>query len=368
MNKSIKKIIITGGGTGGHIYPALSIAKELKQRYPHCQLLFVGAEGKMEMTLVPNAGFDIVGLPVAGLQRRLSFKNFLLPVLLYRSYRKARQVVKKFAPDIVIGVGGYASAPTVFVAQRLKIPTLLQEQNSYAGLTNKFLAKKAKKICVAYQNMERYFPASKIVFTGNPVRQDLLNVITKKEEGLQYFGLQPNLPTVLVTGGSLGAGTLNKAVLRHIEEIYNYKFQLLWQVGSYYYDNIKQQIQSFSEQQLKVFKFIDRMDLAYSVADLVVARAGAGTIAELCVAGKATILVPSPNVAEDHQTRNAMALVEDNAAILLPDEMAVEKLIPKVIELLFSKEHLERLQSNILKKSLPNATFDIVNEIESVLE
>lgn len=323
----MKKVIISGGGTGGHIFPALSIANALKRLNKDIEILFVGAEGKMEMEKVPEAGYKIVGLPVRGLQRKLTLNNLKVLWNLWRSLKKAKRVVREFKPDAVVGVGGYASGPIGKVATNAGIPLVLQEQNSYAGVTNKLLAKKAAKICVAYEGMERFFPKEKIIFTGNPVRKDLLNAVNERAEGIAFYGLDANKKTVLVTGGSLGAGSINKAMVRWLEKIAGWKdVQVIWQCGSYYHKELEEQLKGRMPENVKFMPFLKRMDLAYACADLVVARAGAGTISELCLLGKAVVLVPSPNVAEDHQTKNAMALVNKQAAVMVKDAEVVERL------------------------------------------
>jgi UDP-N-acetylglucosamine--N-acetylmuramyl-(pentapeptide) pyrophosphoryl-undecaprenol N-acetylglucosamine transferase len=365
MSKNNKKIkvIISGGGTGGHIYPAVSIANTLKQRLPNVEILFVGAIGRMEMEKVPAAGYEIVGLPIAGLQRKLSLKNLALPFKFLKSINAAKKIIKDFAPDVVVGVGGYASAPTLKAAGRLKIPTLIQEQNSYAGLTNKMLAKRAKKICVAYNGMERFFPAEKIVHTGNPVRQDLLNVQSLRDEAFHFFNLDKSKKTLLVVGGSLGARTLNTVICKEINRINNNNIQLIWQTGKNYFKDAQSQIDYASVNNTKVYEFIYRMDLAFAAADVIVSRAGAGTISELCIVAKPCVLVPSPNVSEDHQAKNAMALVNENAAVKISDEDAQNDLIDTVLQIFQDEKRMEELGNNIAKLALPNAAEQIVDEI-----
>ncbi|GHT76894.1 UDP-N-acetylglucosamine--N-acetylmuramyl-(pentapeptide) pyrophosphoryl-undecaprenol N-acetylglucosamine transferase [Bacteroidia bacterium] len=328
MNK--RRIIISGGGTGGHIFPALSIANAIKKRYPDAEILFVGALGRMEMEKIPVAGYQIIGLPVAGFDRKNLLKNVIVLWKLYKSIMLARKIIRDFKPDIAIGVGGYASGPVLKAASQKSIPTLLQEQNSYAGVTNKLLAQKAAKICVAYEGMEQFFPKDRIVLTGNPVRELRITNYELRNEAYEYFGLNPNKKTILIIGGSLGARTINESVLAHLKEIENAchcgldpqspesDVQIIWQTGKYYYDEIAGQTRN--DKNVHPMAFIARMDLAYSVADLVISRAGASSIAELCLLGKATILVPSPNVAEDHQTKNAMALVKHDATIMIADK------------------------------------------------
>lgn len=366
MKKQIK-IIVSGGGTGGHIYPAISIANALKQKIENCEILFVGAEGKMEMEKVPAAGYKIVGLPIRGLQRSLSKENLKFFPRLFKSLRKAKEVVKEFQPDVVIGVGGYASGPLLHVASKLGIPTLIQEQNSYAGITNKLLAKKAKKICVAYDGMERFFPKEKILLTGNPVRKDLINIAQKNKEAKEYFKLDPQKKVILIVGGSLGARTINNSVLNALDQIKDSEVQLIWQTGKFYFDKVKEELKSWDLDNVKVFDFVSRMDLAYAAADIVISRAGAGTISELCLVEKPSILVPSPNVAEDHQTQNAMALVKKNAALMVKDVEAQQKLIKEALSLIKDADLLEELAKNSKALAKPNAADDIANEILAML-
>ena len=315
------------------------------------------------MEKVPAAGYEIIGLPVAGLQRKLTLKNVSFIFKLIKSLNISRKVIKSFKPDVVVGVGGYASGPVLRIANKLGIPTLIQEQNSYAGITNKLLAKKAKKICVAYENMEEYFPKDKIILTGNPVRQDLLDKMGTKEEAIQFFDLKDNKKTILVIGGSLGARTINQSVINDLEKIGKSDFQLLWQTGKYYFDDAKKAADDFGFENVKVKDFIIRMDMAYAAADIIISRAGAGTISELCLVGKPVILVPSPNVAEDHQTKNAMALVKKEAAIMVPDVEAREKLIRKAIDLLSNKEKTESLSKNIKGMVLRDSAKIIAEEV-----
>ncbi|MDR3188064.1 MAG: undecaprenyldiphospho-muramoylpentapeptide beta-N-acetylglucosaminyltransferase [Prevotellaceae bacterium] len=355
------RIIISGGGTGGHIFPALAIAGALRQERPDVELLFVGAEGRMEMEKVPAAGYPIVGLPVVGIERKiLSAKNLSAPAKLLTSLRRAAGIIRTFAPDAVVGVGGYASAPTLWTAQRKGIPTIIQEQNSYAGLTNRLLARRAAKICVAYEGMERFFPKEKIIFTGNPVRQDLRSVASLRSEAVAHFGLRPDRKTILIVGGSLGARTLNASVLRHLNAVEAAAgVQLIWQTGEYYRRRVGDELAGRACGNVVVTSFISRMDYAYAAADVVVSRAGASAIAELCVARKPCILVPSPNVAEDHQTANAMALVRKNAALLLPDGQALEQLIPLALRLANDGEQQRELERNIGALAIENAAEQI---------
>ena len=356
------KVIISGGGTGGHIFPALSIANELKARMPEADILFVGALGRMEMERVPAAGYEIVGLPVIGLPRKLSLKMLSFLWLLYKSMRIARMIVKDFKPDVVVGVGGYASGPVLKAATRKKIPTVLQEQNSYAGVTNKLLSAKVNKICVAYENMDRFFPKEKIVVTGNPFRQALLKKV-KKEDAYKLYELKPGKPVLLILGGSLGAKTLNESILSNLDKIEQSDVQLLWQCGSAYYVNTLERLNGKLRPNIHLLEFLSQMEMAYAVADLVISRAGAATISEICLLGKASILVPSPNVAEDHQTKNAMSLVENNAAVLVKDEDATKELFNKALTLVHDSEQLNQLGANSKKMARPKSTSDIVDVI-----
>ncbi|MDP4225733.1 MAG: undecaprenyldiphospho-muramoylpentapeptide beta-N-acetylglucosaminyltransferase [Bacteroidota bacterium] len=368
MEKTLKKIIISGGGTGGHIFPAVSIANELKARDASIDILFVGAENRMEMEKVPAAGYKIVGLPVSGFQRKNLLKNFSVLLRLWKSMAKAKKVLKEFHPDVAVGVGGYASGPLLKQAQRLNIPTLIQEQNSYAGVTNRLLAKKVARICVAYPGMEKYFPADKIILTGNPVRQDVVVIEGKKEEALAYFGLQPGKPTLLIIGGSLGARSINESVLASIDLLVNSDVQVIWQTGKIYYKRIMATLKTIDHPNIKVSDFVTRMDLAYSLADLVISRSGAISVSELCLCAKPAILVPSPNVAEDHQTKNATALVDKQAAVLVKDVDAKEMLIPKAFEILKNKELRAGLSKNISKLALRDSASAIVDEIFKLIK
>ena len=364
MEKKKLKIIVSGGGTGGHIFPAISIANALKEIQPEVDILFVGAEGKMEMEKVPAAGYKIVGLPVAGFQRTLSVKTFTFFFKLYKSMRRAKQVLKDFKPDALVGVGGYASGPMLKVAQKKGIPTLIQEQNSFAGVTNRLLAKKAKAICVAYEGMEKYFPASKIMMTGNPVRQDLVNLDGKKAEAYSYFNISQEQKVILVLGGSQGAKTINKSLMGYMKEIGEQQdVILIWQTGKYYHSDIKQELEGYDAKNVRLYDFISRMDLAFSIADLIVSRAGAGTISELCLVGKPVILIPSPNVSEDHQTKNAQALVKKNAALMIDDLSAPKELMIMVFELLINNEKCAEFSKNIKSMALPNAAKVIAAKV-----
>ena len=366
MNRKIDRVVISGGGTGGHIFPAIAIADEIKRRNPEVEILFVGAVGKMEMERVPKAGYSIEGLPIVGLQRKLTFSNFLLPFKLFNSLLKARRIIKNFKPQLVIGVGGYASGPTLKMAQLLGIPTVIQEQNSFPGKTNILLSKKASLICTAYTNLEQFFSKEKIRLTGNPVRQELSNIKTSKEDALEMFGLSSTQKTALVIGGSLGAKTLNDAMLKNLEQISNGQLQFIWQCGKGYIDQINQSISKVPEQ-IKLMPFISQMDAAYAAADVVVSRAGALSVSELCLVGKPVILVPSPNVSEDHQTKNAMALVSADSAILMRDADAREDLVPALYALVENEDKKMELSSNIKALAKPNATEDIVDACETLL-
>ena len=363
MNET--RIIISGGGTGGHIFPAVSIANAIKRLCPDAKILFVGALGRMEMQRVPAAGYDIKGLPVRGLIRPLwSPKNIGVALDFLKSKRMVRSILKEFDPQVAVGVGGYASAATLDAAAPMGIPCLIQEQNSYAGVTNKHLAAKVQKICVAYDGMERFFPAEKIVKTGNPVRQNLLDTTLSKEEALQQFGLQPERKTILIVGGSLGARTLNESVLSHIHQLRESQVQFIWQTGKFYSEQIRQQLQQMPPvPNLVVTDFIADMGAAYKAADLVVSRAGASSISEFCLIGKPVILVPSPNVAEDHQTKNAMALVNKEAALFVKDADAPQQLIPLALNTVGNTTQLQSLQRNILQLALPDAAEIIAREV-----
>src|SRR6185295_18954035 len=326
MSRQQRKVIISGGGTGGHIFPAIAIANALKRTDETTEILFIGALGRMEMEKIPKAGYRIEGLPIAGMQRRLTWKNLVLPYKVIQSLRKARMMIKNFHPDAVVGVGGYASGPVLFAATMMKIPSLIQEQNSYAGITNKILGKRVRKMCVAYDGMEKFFPAEKIVETGNPVRKDIVNLEMKRDEARNFFGLSAEKKVLFILGGSLGAGTINESIRMNLEKLFGEGIQIIWQTGKGYYEKNAEAAKPFSER-IRVHQFIDRMDLAYAAADVLISRAGALSIAELCIAKKPCVLVPSPNVAEDHQTKNALALVNKNAALLVNDAEAKEKLV-----------------------------------------
>ena len=364
------RVIISGGGTGGHIFPALSIANKLKEVNPETEILFVGAEGRMEMEKVPAAGYEIKGLPVAGLQRKLTLSNFALPFKLFKSVAKARRIIKEFKPDIAIGVGGYASAPLLWAAGRLGIPTLIQEQNGYAGLTNKIVGKKAKRICVAYENMERFFPADRIVLTGNPIRSEIVPATKQmKAEALEFYGLDPDKKHIFIVGGSLGSGTLNNAMKKWISAGCpgGEGIEVIWQCGKYYKKSVDEFMQGVSAPGVWYSDFIQRMDLAYAAADVVISRSGASSVSELCAANKAVIFVPSPNVAEDHQTHNAMALVRKYAAMIITDAEAPERLMSTACSLLDEPERIALLEKNIGALAKTNAAMGIVDEVYSVI-
>ncbi len=362
------RILISGGGTGGHIYPALAIANAWMEKHPDSEILFVGAQGKMEMQKVPEAGYSIKGLPVAGLQRKLTLANLSFPIKLWRSLRMASRIVKEFNPHVVVGVGGYASGPVLYAAQNKGIPTLLQEQNSYAGLTNKLLAKKAAKICVAYPEMERFFPKEKLKLTGNPVRKDLLDLAGKRQQGIQLFGLDPTRKTILVLGGSLGARTLNQAMLKHMVDLEKEGYQVLWQSGKFYFKDMDLALEKAGLTHIHLREFIREMDLAYAAADVVVSRAGALSVSELCLVGKPVIFIPSPNVAEDHQTKNANACVKQGAAVLLADAEAVAKFKEYIDELLQQEDKAQALATAIKKLAMPDAANALVHELELLLK
>ena len=362
---STLRIIISGGGTGGHIFPAISIANEFRRRHPDAEILFVGAENRMEMERVPAAGYNIVGLPVAGFDRKRLWRNFAVLVKLYKSLHKAKSVIRRFDPQIAIGVGGYASGPVLKCAQKLGIPTLLQEQNSYAGVTNKMLAAKAGAICVAYEGMDRYFPAEKIIITGNPIRSSILECALPQSAAKQQLGFDPERPLVLVVGGSLGSKTINDAVTKSLPLFAGHNISVLWQTGRRFADQCLEVAKDMDG--VQPMPFIDDMALAYRAADLVVARAGASTISELQLLGKPSILIPSPNVAEDHQTKNAMALVNRDAVAMIPDNEAPDRLGNEVINILFDKTKLDDMHRNISAMALDNAATKIVDKAEELI-
>lgn len=364
MNDELR-VIISGGGTGGHIFPAVSIANAIREKRPDAKILFVGAEGRMEMQRVPAAGYPIKGLPIVGFNRKNWLKNIPVLFKIMKSRNMAREILSEFKPQVAVGVGGYASGPTLNMAESMGIPTLLQEQNSYAGVTNKLLAKNARRICVAYDGMERFFPADKILFTGNPVRQNLLNTALTKDEAVRRLGLVPGKKTILIVGGSLGARTINDSILGNLPLVkQQQKVQFIWQTGKYYSEEIHNELQRRGcPENLIVTDFISDMSEAYAAADLVISRAGAGSISEFCLLGKPVILVPSPNVAEDHQTKNALALVQQNAALYVTDAEARRILLPQAINTVTDPAKLESLGRNILQLAKPNAASDIADEV-----
>ncbi|MFI5136844.1 MAG: undecaprenyldiphospho-muramoylpentapeptide beta-N-acetylglucosaminyltransferase [Sphingobacteriales bacterium] len=357
------RIIISGGGTGGHIFPAIAIANALKKLDPATEILFVGANGRMEMEKVPAAGYKIIGLDIQGIQRKSLWKNAMFPVKLMLSVRKALQIIRDFKPDAAVGVGGYASGPLLYAASLKDIPYLIQEQNSYAGITNKWLGKKAKKICVAFDGMDRFFPFQKIIKTGNPIRKESVNIAGKHMQALELYKLSAFKKTILVIGGSLGARTLNNSIMAGLDKIIAADVQIIWQTGKVYYKGIIEKLGEDYHPDIKVKEFLHRMDLAYAAADIIISRAGAGTIAELCVIKKPVLLVPSPNVAEDHQTKNALALVEQNAALFVADRDAEANLVDKALALLKDMETQKRLSVNIGKMAMPDADEVIAREV-----
>ncbi len=363
------KVIIAGGGTGGHIFPAIAIANELKNQIPDIEILFVGANNRMEMKRVPEAGYSIQGIDMYGLKRNLTLKNIIdnlkLPFRVWKSLQKAKQIIATFKPKIVIGVGGYVSGPILKIAAQKNIPTLIQEQNSYPGITNKILAKKAKIICTAYDNLEQYFDPKKTVKTGNPVRQDIITMTDNKAKAYEYFELQENKKTVAVVGGSLGAKTINESIIEMIQTFINQDIQLIWQTGEYYYNTIPDEFKQIKG--IKISAFIQRMDYLYKVSDIIVSRAGALSISELCIVAKPCILVPSPNVAEDHQTKNANVLANAGAAICVADKDTKYKLEKAIFEVLESESKQEKMSENLKKLAIPDASKRIVNEIKKLL-
>ena len=363
----LKKVIISGGGTGGHIFPAIAIANRIKLSYPDAEILFVGADGKMEMEKVPKAGYKIVGLPIRGIQRKFALQNLLVPFKLFASLRKSRKIVREFKPDIAIGVGGYASAAVVRVAMKMGVPGLIQEQNSYPGITNKWLAGRARTICVAYDHLDRFFPAEKIVKTGNPVREDVIKIEGKKQMALEHFKLSSDKKTVLVIGGSLGARTLNESLKKDYQHLLDANLQLIWQCGKFYINDLKLVVESENTNGIYLSDFIYEMDLAYAAADVIISRAGAISVSELCLIGKPVVLVPSPNVSEDHQTKNAMALVDVNAAMLVKDVVAMNELIPTTLALVQNTKRMDELSANIKKLGIPDASDRIMAEIEKIV-
>lgn len=368
MQRHSLKVIISGGGTGGHIFPAIAIANALKKINPQTDILFVGAKGRMEMEKVPSAGYKIVGLDISGLQRKISFKNILLPFKIIESVIKARMIVKSFNPDVAIGVGGYASGPLLFAATMMNIPSLIQEQNSFAGITNKLLSKRVQRICVAYDGMEKYFPADKIIMTGNPIRENMVNLSNKKEEALKFFNLSGDKKTILVIGGSLGARTINQSIAKGLNLYEENNIQLIWQTGKSFIASAKSLTQPMSSKGISCFDFIQRMDLAYAASDVVISRAGASSVSELTIVGKPSILVPSPNVAEDHQTKNAMSLVNKEAAILVRDEDALDNLVRVSLDLISDVVLQEKLKLNIERLAIKDSAMLIANEVYKIVE
>lgn len=367
METTPKRLLISAGGTGGHIFPALSVANEFRRKHPDSEILFVGALGKMEMEKVPQAGYTIVGLPVMGMPRKVSFKFLKFIFMLLKSLIAARKVIKEFKPHVAAGFGGFASGPILYWASRMKVPTLIQEQNSYAGVTNKILSKRARKICVAYEGMNKFFPESKIVLTGNPVRKSLFDNLVSVMESSKFFNLSNDKPTVLVLGGSLGARSINDAIIKNLGWFAKSDVQLLWQTGKLYYDEMIERSKNIDLNGVKIVQFIDQMEYAYSIADIIISRAGAGTISELCIVGKPVILIPSPNVAEDHQTYNARALSDIHAAILLPDKK-IGDIINVISKLLDDKELRKELRINIRGLAIQKADEEIANEIEKLIK
>ena len=366
-NSTPYRLIISGGGTGGHIFPAIAIANAFRERHPDSHILFVGARGRMEMTRVPEAGYEIIGLWISGIQRRFTLSNLLFPVKLVVSYVRALVIVRRFKPHVVVGTGGFASGPMMIAATRSKVPAVIQEQNSFAGLANKKVASKVSKVCVAYEGMEKYFPAAKIVLTGNPVRKDILDAKEKTEKGKIHFGFEDSHRTLLIIGGSLGARTINESILAGIDKLIDAGVQVIWQTGKAYYVTVHGQLAKYDNRKLRVYDFLKEMDLAYAAADVVISRSGALAVSELCIANRPCILVPSPNVAEDHQTKNALALVEKDAAVMIADKDARVRLVDEALKLLFDDQRTKKLSENISALARPRATEDIVNEIEKLI-
>ncbi|MFL1897087.1 undecaprenyldiphospho-muramoylpentapeptide beta-N-acetylglucosaminyltransferase [Aquimarina sp. 2-A2] len=363
--KTAPRVILSGGGTGGHIYPAIAIANEIKRRYPEAEILFVGAKDRMEMQKVPNAGYPIKGLWISGVQRKLTWSNLMFPFKLLSSLFTSKKIIKKFKPDIAIGTGGFASGPLLRMAASADVPTLLQEQNSYPGITNKWLAKSADRICVAYPRLERFFPKEKIQVTGNPVRQDLLNLEGKQQKGREVYGLMAGKTTLLILGGSLGARRINQLIESKLDFFKEKNIQIVWQCGKLYFEEYKKYN---DRDEVQVHQFIETMDLAYASADIILSRAGAGSVSELCLVGKPTLFIPSPNVAEDHQTKNAQAIVDQKGALLIREkdlDAAFEKTITGLVE---DPELQKNLSRAIQKLALPNATMEIVDEVEKIIE
>ncbi len=363
MQQRSLRVIISGGGTGGHIFPAIAIANALRKINPSSEFLFVGALGRMEMEKVPAAGYTITGLPISGIQRKLSLKNLLLPFKIINSVLKARSIIREFRPDVAIGVGGYASGPLLFAATGMKVPSLIQEQNSFAGITNKILARRVQKICVAYEGMEVYFPVEKIVKTGNPVRENMVDIIGKKDEALKFFELDGKKQTILVIGGSLGARTINESIAAGLSAFAGKNIQLIWQTGKGFYREARDLTITTTSSGIRVYDFIQRMDLAFAAADIVISRAGASSVSELTLVGKPAILIPSPNVAEDHQTKNAMALVREEAALLVKDTDAASELVEKAIALIENDKLRKTLATKVSMMALKDSSLVIANEV-----
>lgn len=357
------RVIISGGGTGGHIFPALAIANTIKKFKPDTDFLFVGATGKMEMEKIPAAGYKIVGLNISGIKRELSLYNLSFPFKVISSLIKAGKIIREFKPHVAVGVGGYASGPLLYMAARRKIPTVIQEQNSYPGITNKLLASDARRICVAYEGMEKYFPSEKIMLTGNPVRKEAIDIESKRKEAAAYFGLNADKKTILVIGGSQGARTINKSIAAGLGKISDTGLQLIWQTGRLFSSEAEKYIYNLENKNLKSFDFISRMDLAYSMADIIISRAGASTVSELCIIGKPAIMVPLPTAAEDHQTKNILALVRKNAAIMVRDSDARQKLVDEALQLINNAQKMDQLSANILKLAMPDSAEIIAREI-----
>lgn len=361
------RVIISGGGTGGHVFPAIAIADAIRSMRPDAEFLFVGAKGRMEMERVPKAGYKIKGLEISGIQRSLSAKNLSFPLKLWKSLRAAKNILKSFKPDVAVGVGGYASGPLLYTAGKARIPSLIQEQNSFPGITNRLLGKKVDKVCVSYDGMERWFPKEKLVMTGNPVRQSVVDIEGKREKALEFFGFDTNRQTLLVVGGSLGAATINHSIAGALDEIADSGIQLIWQTGKHYIDRAKTLLETKSPGNIKAMAFIDAMDLAYAASDLIVSRAGAMALSELCLIGKPAILIPSPNVAEDHQTKNALALVKNSAALMVSDASAQSELWPTVKELIGNEELRKELGRNALAMGKPGAAIKIAEEVLNLI-
>ncbi len=362
------RVIISGGGTGGHVFPAIAIANAIKLNHPNAEILFVGAEGKIEMEKVPDAGYRIIGLDIRGLQRNLSFENLKFPIRLLKSLWQARRIINEFKPDVAVGVGGYASGPLLFIASRKGIPCLIQEQNSYPGITNKLLAKRAQKICVAYHQMDQFFSVEKLILTGNPVRSNIVKMDVSKDTAYAHFDLDPSKKTVLVIGGSLGARTLNRSIENDLSLLIENDIQVIWQTGKMYYSTIVENVGKTLPKGVRIFEFISNMEMAYTVADIIISRAGAGTISELCLVKKPVLLVPSPNVAEDHQTKNAMSLVNAGAAILIKDQNSKEQLVASTINLLKNEDKMKSLSYNISALAITDSAERIAKEVIALIK